>query len=327
MHTRLIHWMLLSVLLAGVQSVSANTDSYELLRSYYRYHLTEETTAQAERLGVNGTSDMAQEIASAAGEWRSGMMDEVRSTLTARFGDEAATVFQNFVSDYTVAVEGDDPGYLMELAVDADLEELPSGYANLRAEVMRRDLETELASAANLLSRIEIWVSLKTAETATIPLADWLAVDEASVPGSAPSAPKRPSNPLRAAEAPLQTYDEVDMPELSTMEVMGDLRRKRREQALENAQEGMRQVAEERRAYEEEAAAVKEAKARGEAEAMKAQAQKLAASEKEAIEQQQNTWGNRLKRVVGATVSSTVCAFTGGVGSVAAERAVQEVFR
>ncbi len=89
----------------------------------------------------------------------------------------------------------------------------------------------------------------------------------------------------------------------------------------------MQQMAAEREAFEQEAAARALAQAQADAEAMKAQAQRIAGAEEEAMKQRENSWGNRLKRIAGGTVSATIGAFTGGVGAEAGRRAAAEIFR
>jgi FtsZ-binding cell division protein ZapB len=105
------------------------------------------------------------------------------------------------------------------------------------------------------------------------------------------------------------------------------MRKKRSERRLEEAQAGMEQVASERQAAEEEYAAKKTAAAQAEAEAMKRHADKLAATEKDALEQRKNSWVNRLKSIVGATVSAATGAFTGGIGTRAGQEAANAIFR
>ena len=60
---------------------------------------------------------------------------------------------------------------------------------------------------------------------------------------------------------------------------------------------------------------------------MKRHADKLAATEKDALEQRKNSWGNRLKSIVGATVSAATGAFTGGIGTRAGQEAANAIFK
>jgi hypothetical protein len=59
---------------------------------------------------------------------------------------------------------------------------------------------------------------------------------------------------------------------------------------------------------------------------MRAQAQRLAATEEEALAQRENSWGNRLKRIVGSTLGAATGALTGGIGAEAGRRAANEIF-
>ena len=62
------------------------------------------------------------------------------------------------------------------------------------------------------------------------------------------------------------------------------------------------------------------------AEAMRAQSQKIAAVEQEAIDQRANSWMGRLKNIVSATVGAATGAFTGGVGAEAGRQAADAIF-
>jgi hypothetical protein len=105
------------------------------------------------------------------------------------------------------------------------------------------------------------------------------------------------------------------------------MRKKRHDKELAEAQDGMEQIANERKSAEEEYAAKKTSDAQAEAENMKRHADKLASTEQEALEQRKNSWGSRLKSIVGATVSAATGAFTGGVGARAGEEAVNAIFK
>lgn len=120
---------------------------------------------------------------------------------------------------------------------------------------------------------------------------------------------------------------EEDTSDYNPLDAYSRMRKTKRERALAEAHAGMQQVAAEREAAEKEYAAEQAARARAEAEAMKAHAQKLAAVEKEAMEQRQNSWGSRIKRIIGGTLSAATGAFSGGIGAAAGQRAVQEIFR
>ena len=44
------------------------------------------------------------------------------------------------------------------------------------------------------------------------------------------------------------------------------------------------------------------------------------------LEQQQNSWGNKLKTVVGTTISAAGGAFLGGIGTQAGQKAADALF-
>jgi len=104
------------------------------------------------------------------------------------------------------------------------------------------------------------------------------------------------------------------------------LRNEKRDRMLEEAKAGMEQVAAERKAAEDDYAQRKLAAAQKEAEAMKRHAQDLAAAEEQALKQRERSWGSRLKRIVGATVSAAGGAFLGGVGERAGQEAADALF-
>lgn len=113
---------------------------------------------------------------------------------------------------------------------------------------------------------------------------------------------------------------------LSPLDTYGSMRDKKRDKMLKEAQAGMQQIASERKAAEEEYAARKMAAAQKEAEATKRHAESLAAVEQQALEQRQRSWGNRLKRIVGATISATGSAFLGDIGARAGTEAANALF-
>jgi hypothetical protein len=112
----------------------------------------------------------------------------------------------------------------------------------------------------------------------------------------------------------------------AALDSFAQARQDRRQRALEEAQAGMQQVASERDAAEREYAARKTASAQAEAEAIKRQADKLASTETEALEQRKNSWGNKLKGILSATIGAATGAFTGGIGTEAGTRLADAIF-
>lgn len=304
------------------------TDEAVLVSGYYHYLLIEETVSHAGGFGANGDSEPAQQIKDEAESWKQQQLVQLRKGLEQHFGEAATEEFRSFVALFSTADRNKDPGVLKEIAAACSFDSPPESYEGLRQLVLENQLKQQVKSAIEFLSDVDVWISLYD-KGSTVPLSVWLIRNQkdAAVQPVVQRKPSRPSNPLRSAEAPLKEYEAPKDDDVNIMESMSSLRRKRRDQALENAQAGMQQVASERQAWEQEEAAKKTALAQAEAAAMLAQAQQLAAAEQEALEQRQNSWGNRLKRLAGATISSTVGAFTGGIGTEAANRAVNEIFQ
>jgi hypothetical protein len=183
-------------------------------------------------------------------------------------------------------------------------------------------LTEPFASGARLLSEMQTWMEVRARDPSAPSLDAWI---ERGSPSSPPS--PTPANPLAVAEARAPAWDGATSAPAGALEAFAQRRRERRALALEQAQAGMQQMAAEREAFEQEAAARALAQAQADAEAMKAQAQRIAGAEEEAMKQRENSWGNRLKRIAGGTVSATIGAFTGGVGAEAGRRAAAEIFR
>jgi hypothetical protein len=303
------------------------TDEAVLASAYYHYLLIEETMSHANEIGAGGDSAARGQIKDEADEWRQQQLTDLRQRLEDHFGGAATDKFRSFVAEFSTAERNEDQVKLRNIATACGVSSVPGNYLAFRQFVLEQYLSVQVDNAIGFLSDLDVWVSLQDKENA-VPLNVWLARDQqASAIPAVPQKPARPSNPLRAAEAPMKEYEAPKDDDVNIMESMSNLRRKRRDQALENAQAGMQQVASERQAWEQEESAKKMALAQAEADAMRAQAQQLAAAEQEALEQRQNSWGNRLKRLAGATISSTVGAFTGGIGTEAANRAVNEIFQ
>jgi len=113
----------------------------------------------------------------------------------------------------------------------------------------------------------------------------------------------------------------------NSLEAFGAQRKDRRDRLVKEAQEGMAQVSAERQQAEQELASKKQAEAQAEAEAIKNHAQRLADTEKQALDQEQNSWSAKLKGVVGATISAAGGAFFGGIGAQAGQMAANAIFQ
>ena len=301
------------------------SDDEVLLRSYIRFSLAREVHGQALALAEDVNETEAEQIRIVANDWLEDEVGQLRADLDRQFGGAARTRFETFVAEYTVAEDRGDPEYLDRLSSHVNLREAPADYTALRRLALERWLEAPLAEGTRLLSEMQTWAEVRSREPDAPVLDYWM--EREDEPASAPPEPRRPVNPLATAEARAPDWDAAASPSPSSLDSFAQRRRDRREQALQSAQAGMQQMAMERQSAEQEYAARVMADAQADAEAMRAQAQKLAATEAEAMAQRENSWGNRIKRIVAGTVSAGVGTFTGGVGAEAARRAADELFR
>lgn len=325
MKTKILFSILL--LLTPVRTAFAgNSEEEVLLRAYIRFSLAREVHGQALELSKEVDEAKAQQIRAIAEEWLEAEVETLRDDLDQRFGDAARERFASFVSEFTSAEKAGDPEYLDRLSTQVGLREPPTDYRVLRSLALERWLANPLSGSTRLLSEMQTWADVSARSPGTPSLDAWL---ERQGPPATPPPPQpsRPVNPLAAAEAKAPEFKSPPAASGSALDSFAQRRRTRREQAMQAAQAGMQQMALERQAAEQERAARISADAQADADAMRAQAQKLAAAEADAMAQRENSWGNRIKRIVGGTLSAGIGAFTGGVGSEAGRRAANEVFR
>lgn len=304
-----------------------------LLKAYLHYSLAQEVRAQALQLAQELPASKGAEVEELMEEWFGMQLEDVRDTLDRQFAADARDRFQTFVVRFTAAENEGDLEYLEHLAGHTVLRGLPRDYPHLRRLAIDRWLGGPLNEGTRLLTEIQTWTEVSARRADTPSLAAWIDRDAYEVSPASPAVasppprPTRPVNPLAAAEAPPPAWEERVPPPGSALDSYAQRRRDKREQALQSAQSGMQQMAMERQSAEMEFAARKMADAQADADAMRAQAQRLAAAESEAMAQRENSWGNRIKRIVGGTVSAGVGAFTGGIGAEAGRRAADELFR
>ncbi len=318
---------------AATRAAPAETDL--LLRSLFRHRVAAQTAAQAGELGTAAGDAAAEQVAAAADRWSGEIHRSIRSELAAAFGENAKDRFGEFVETFTSAERENDPVFLAALARDLRWTPPPADYGALRRMVLEQLLARDLSEAARFLGEVQTWLDLRRRSAEVPPLQAWLEraqpvplapVEDSPPPRLVPQRP-RSSNPLRDAEAPAGEYTPSEEPAAGGLDAFSGARTARREKALEVAQAGMAQIAEERRAAEEELAARKTSAAQAEAEAVKKHAEKLAAAEQDAIEQRKNSWSGRLKQIVSTTIGAAGGAFLGGVGSRAGEAAAEAVFK
>ena len=322
-----IHMMLVLALGLGFPAagLTQESDSEVLLRSYIRFSLAREVHSRALALAEEWDAAEAEQIRVVADDWLADEVGRLRADLDRQFGEAARARFEAFVGEYTAAEDAGDAVYLDRLSTHVNLREAPADYAALRRLALERWLEVPMKGGTRLLSEIQTWVDVRSRAPDAPALDYWLEREHESTP-AAPE-PRRPVHPLAAAEASTPEWNGAAAQPASALDSFSQRRRERREQAMQTAQAGMQQMAMERQTAEQEYAAQVLAAAQADAEAMRAQAQRLAAAEAEAMAQRENSWGNRIKRIVGGTVSAGVGAFTGGVGAEAGRRAADELFR
>lgn len=303
---------LVCVLFLSASGVGAENAERAMMAELLRMEVATRVVAESAKI------NSSDEVAAAAAAYRRDAIAAIRGRLVGLLGDSAQTRFAAFV---------DETG------------KNPEQYKNLRAAVAKDDIQSDVAAAGKFLGDVQTWARLK-AKGEVPPLASWLRRDEkppsapevsrpaveAGVASTSRPKPKKKRNALRDAEADAGTFVEAEDDNDSSLRSFGDRRRAKRQKALEEAQAGMTQVAEQRRVADEEANAKKIAAAQAEAAAQQAHAQRLAAAEQEAVVQDQNSWKTRMKSVVSSAIGAAGGAFLGNVGSRIGEEAARAVF-
>jgi FtsZ-binding cell division protein ZapB len=312
-------------------ATTAEKDLSLLTSCYFRFLVAEQVSAQVAALTKDQPADAAGQIKKCAGTWYDRQLDALRADLEAGLGDQAQAQFEKFVGDFLQAEKAADNSRLVQLSESLQLKSTPSDYPAFRKTVMDTAISKDMTEACRFLSEIQTWIDMRGKNRETPSLDIWLSrtAESKRTATSLSSRPKekKPSRNLAEAEAATPDLPEADSEEASNpLESFAAKRQEKRDKVLADAEAGMQQVAAERQAAEEEYAAKKLAAAQAEAENMKQHAEKLAATEKDALEQRKNSWGNRLKSIIGATVSAATGAFTGGIGARAGEEAVNAVF-
>ncbi len=323
----------LAVSAFGTLSTSPS-ETAVLMRNYLRFILSQQVERQVAILADDALPGDRGEIEEAAHLWNGNQMGTIRQELEAAFGDESREQFEEFVSIFTTAEQSLDAELLQEVSMALRLHPMPADYNALKRTSLDSVLLADVQKASAWLGEVQTWMDLRRRNQEVPPLAVWLERDvrgaapiaTASAPAATPQPVKRPGGRLAAAEAESSGNFEMEEDDESPLDAFDSMRRTRRERAMQEAEAGMKQVADERRAAEEEYAAKKLASAQAEADAMKQHAEKLAAVEQEALEQRKNSWGNRLKSIVGSTIGAATGAFTGGIGTRAGQEAANAIF-
>jgi len=310
---------------------TADTDLPLLVSCYFRFLIAEQVSSQAATLTKNLPAEIAKPIRASTDAWHDRQMGALRADLEKNLGDQAQARFETFVGDFAQAEKSADRKLLARMSQSLRINPVPADYPAFRKAVVDSVIGQEMSKASRFLSEVQTWADMRGKNEDVPPLEIWLnrGTPAKRVNAASAARPKEKTPAQSLAEAEAAT---PDLPQAaaesaaSPLETFAAKRREKHEKALSEAEAGMEQVAAERQAAEEEYAAKKLSAAQADADNMKQHAEKLAASEKDALEQRENSWGNRLKSIVGATVSAATGAFAGGVGARAGEEAVSAIF-
>lgn len=307
-----------------------------LYESYLRYEFAGRVADTGATLCEGLQPADAAAVREALDGWKSAQTHRVKQDLGREFGDAAQERFGGFVEILLDAEKKGDALYLGAVGRSFGFAQAPADYAALRQAVMSGPMAEDMQASAFILGSLQSWTQWKREGRPTPPLTAWLTRSKTghAAPAAAPK-PKAPRPPpdsvsaLAAAEAaPQMTLPEEGAEEsLSPLAAYSDLVKQKRDQMFKDATEASEQLLAQRKEWEEDVAAKKTAAAEADAEAVKKHAEALAQADKDALEQQQNSWKNKLKGVASALVSSTVGAFTGGVGTQAGEKLAEAVFK
>jgi pyruvate/2-oxoglutarate dehydrogenase complex dihydrolipoamide acyltransferase (E2) component len=318
--------MLIFLILLPALSLAIG-DEAVLYLSYLDFQIVEQVGQQVRQMSADSDFETGAEIELAYDDWRDERLRSMRRRIENRFGEQSRARFERFFAAIQTAESERDSGLLTRISGELELNGGIENYTALKQTALAEHCRDEIDTASKFLGEIQTWIGLKDSGRDVPPLAHWLARAQPVERAAPPTTAARAANPLRAAEGQSSgDWLPEDGELVNPMDSFADRRKAERDRALADAQEGMRQIAQERAAYEQEAAAKELARAQADAEAMRDQAQRLAATEKEALAQRENSWGNRLKRIVGGTISAATGAFTGGIGSEAGRRAADAVF-
>ncbi|NLB65317.1 MAG: hypothetical protein GX803_02465 [Lentisphaerae bacterium] len=303
-------------------SARADAPPAEILTAnYLRYLLFNHVQVQGQQLVDDAPALHQPGLQTRLDHWLDAYQNTIRDHLETRFPGDARNQFEEYIHCFTRAEQDNDLAYLEQLA-DAVGWPGPAaeGYGAFRRWGIDRWVAGDMQNGVDFLATLSR--TIDHLEDTPAPS------DESARPSqpAQPAPPPRPANPLRDAEAEPAPFEATDAPAGAPLQQFSAMREQRRQKALEDAHAGMAQIAAERDAWEQEYAANKEAKAQAEAQAMQAQAARLAATDEEALEQRKNSFRSRAINVVAGVASSTVGAFTGAIAGRAADEAVHSIF-
>ncbi len=294
--------------------------------SLLRMQLAGQVVGQAAKMGEGASSEARAEIVKAAEARRSRAYAMLKSELTAAFGaaDKAEAGFTAFANAVTEAENSGDGAELAALAAAVGIEPVPENFTALRVQAMQNLLAAEMESSSIFLGDIQSWLRLK-GKGETPPLSAWLSRELPSGTIAAPAAgtkKKSRGRSLRDAEPAAPEFHDTGDGGESPLASLKRQRAAKWDKAIQEGDKGFAQVAEERRLADAADNTKKLAAAEAEAAAQKAQAEKLAETEQEAITQDRESWKSRFKGIMfsaAATIGSSLIGsidgnITSGIG-------------
>ena len=293
----------------GARAEDPASASAALAANYLRYLLLNHVNAQGANILAGAPAALQSNLRGSLDGWRSSFQETIRVDLEQRLGADARPRFEGFIDTFTQAEQAQDLGYLEQLGSQVGWPgPVASGFEAFRRWGIQQWVADDMQAGVEFLSALEA---------------------QAHAAASAPAVSANPppqSNPLRDAESAVPPLDSGEVSGGAPLQQFSGRREEKRQKALEQAQSGMEQVASEREAWEQEYASDVEAKAQAEAEAMKRQAERLAATDEEALEQRKNSFKAKAVKVLAGVAESTVSGFTGAIGGRAADEAVRAIF-
>ncbi len=325
------------LVIASINTAFVNAPKMEgnpaiLLPAYFRLCSVQQVAPLVADIAKEASPEIKKEIELAVAHWSADRVDAVRVELGQYYQQQSQKILGEFAVRYRAAEQSQDHDFLAQTAHDLGLRTVPKDYGALRAILLQTLLKNDLKLEASFLSEIETWLDLKQRlPDKTPPLVFWLTRKDRRPVSTASSTvdpamrrPAQPVDPLVAAEAPSPNVGAVKIgSDVNPLDAMLAQEKALHEKRLHDTVADMQLIGSERKQYEDQVAAKKQAEAQAEANAMKHQAEQLAAVEQTALQQRENSWGNRLLNAA----LSIVGAGAGAAVSAAAVVPVQRAFK
>lgn len=295
----------------GARGAGADSPAGALVANYLRYLLLNHVGSQGAQIVAQAPAGAQADLRSRLDGWRTSFQETIRADLEKNLGPDARPRFEAFVTAFTQAEQSKDLAYLEQLGGEVGWPgPVADGFEAFRRWGIQQWVAADMQAGVDFLGALSAPVEPAAAVAAP----------------AAPPPPPRPANPLRDAESAAAPADDAAPAGGATLQRFSGMREERRQKVLEEAQAGMQQVASEREAWEQEYASKVEAAAEAEAEAKKRQAERLAATDEEALEQRKNSFKAKAVKVLAGVAEATVSGFTGAIGGRAADEAVNAIF-